>query len=45
MAVKEGGTITIKIHCDNEEMDVSIIDDGIGMAREQIESNLRQKRK
>ncbi|WP_319779491.1 LytS/YhcK type 5TM receptor domain-containing protein [Maridesulfovibrio sp.] len=44
MGREEGGTITIKIHCDNEEMDVSIIDDGIGMAREQIEAIYAKKK-
>ncbi|WP_415717350.1 LytS/YhcK type 5TM receptor domain-containing protein [Maridesulfovibrio sp.] len=44
MGREEGGTITIDIHCANEEMTVSIKDDGIGMTKEQIEAIYAKKK-
>jgi two-component system sensor histidine kinase LytS len=44
MGREEGGTVTINIHCDNDEMDVSIEDDGIGMTPEQIEAIYTRKK-
>ncbi|HAS88863.1 MAG TPA: transcriptional regulator [Desulfovibrio sp.] len=44
MGREEGGTVTIDIHCEDEEMYISIKDDGIGMTQEHIEAIYAKKR-
>ncbi len=44
MGREEGGTITLDIYCDNDEMNISIDDDGIGMSQDQVEAIYAKKK-
>lgn len=41
---EEGGTVTVSIHCENDQMFISIKDDGVGMSGEQLEHINKKKR-
>ncbi|WP_035076229.1 LytS/YhcK type 5TM receptor domain-containing protein [Maridesulfovibrio zosterae] len=41
---EEGGTISVSIHCANDEMHISIKDDGVGMSNEQLAYINKRKR-